>query len=381
MISHRFLLEQAADAFALISGERNERSLGIVLEYPNARAAPRRIELKTLSPAAQQASKVRVAVVGAGSHAINEFLPALARGDVEFRGIASATGLRAAALGRKYGFSFASADVEEVLADAQTDAVFILTRHDSHADLAARALAAGKHVFVEKPLAINRAQFERVVSSFLNETQLLMVGFNRRFAPLARKLRESFVQRSQPMSICYRMNVGYRPPQHWLHHPSEGGGVIVGEACHPIDFCCWLVGARVVSVDVRCLGGDSAGYMREDNVHVCLGFADGSLAIILYLSNGAKAFPTETIEVSCENRSARLIDFRRLETGRGLRRHVQRLWLGSAKGIDAQIRAFLDAVSGGESIDRAGYLQTSELVVDIAERLAEILDDPSAKPR
>src|SRR5204863_5314462 len=140
--------------------------------------------------------------------------------------------------------------------------------------------------------------------------QLLMVGFNRRFAPLATRLRESFVRRSQPMSICYRMNVGYRPPQHWLHHPLEGGGVIVGEACHPIDFCCWLVGAPVVSVDVRCLGGDGAGYMREDNVHVSLGFADGSLATVLYLSNGAKAFPTETIEVSCENRSARLIDFR-----------------------------------------------------------------------
>jgi predicted dehydrogenase len=219
------------------------------------------------------------------------------------------------------------------------------------------------------------------LSSFVNETQLLMVGFNRRFAPLALKLRESLLRRSQPMSICYRMNVGYRPPQHWLHHPREGGGVIVGEACHPIDFCCWLVGAPVVSVDVRCLGGAGAGYLREDNVHISLGFADGSLATVLYLSNGAKAFPTETIEVSCENRSARLVDFRRLETGSGLRRHVQRLWRGSAKGIDAQIRAFLDAVGGGQSIDRAGYLQTSELVVDVAERLAEILDDPSAKSR
>ena len=380
MISHRFALNQAADAFALISGERKEPSLGIILEYPGASATTKRIDL-LVPKTVRKLATLKVAIVGAGSHATNEFLPALARRAVEFRGIASATGLRAAALGRKYGFAFASADVDEVLNDPETNAVFILTRHDSHADFSARALAAGKHVFVEKPLAINRVQLERVTSSFVNDNQVLMVGFNRRYAPLARLLRESFAERSQPLSICYRANVGYRPPQHWLHHASEGGGVIVGEACHHIDFCCWLVGAEVVSVDVRCLGGNGAGYMREDNVHVTLAFADGSLATVLYLSNGSKAFPTETVEVSCENRSARLIDFRRLETGRGLRRRVQRLWHGSAKGIDAQIHAFLDAVARGQTIDRAGYLQSSELVVDIAERLADFLDNPSVKSR
>ncbi|TLY52640.1 MAG: zinc-binding dehydrogenase, partial [Gammaproteobacteria bacterium] len=134
MISHRYSLEQAADAFALISGERNEPSLGIVLEYPNIPAVSSRVELQIRSVQPQLA-KLRVAVIGAGSHATNEFLPALAQCEVEFCGIASASGLRAAALGKKYGFSFASADVEEVLADASTDAVFILTRHDSHADL------------------------------------------------------------------------------------------------------------------------------------------------------------------------------------------------------------------------------------------------------
>jgi len=379
MISHRFLLNEAPDAFALISGERDEPSLGIVLEYPRLPETSSRIELP--APVKQKATKLGVAVIGAGSHATNEFLPALVRRDVTFRGIASASGLRAAALGKKYGFSFASADVEEVLADAQTDAVFILTRHDSHADLAARALAAGKDVFVEKPLAINRMQLQRVTASFSSETQVLMVGFNRRFAPLARDLRESFGTRSQPMAVLYHANVGYRPPQHWLHHPQEGGGVIVGEACHHIDFCCWLVGAPVVSVDVRCLGGNGAGYMREDNVQITLAFADGSLATVLYLSNGAKAFPTETVEVSCENRSARLIDFRRLEIGRGLRRNVKRVWGGGAKGIDDQIGAFVEAVRGGGTIDRASYLQSSELVVDIAEQLAAILDNPSAKQK
>ena len=384
MISHRFSLDDAADAFALISGERNEPSLGILLEYPRSSTDPvNRVSISTLAASAspKRTMKLRVAVVGAGSHATNEFLPLLVKQNVEFRGIASATGVRAMALGKKYGFAFASADVVEVLADKQTDAVFILTRHDSHADLTALALAARKHVFVEKPLALNYEQLRGVKSAFVDDNQVLMVGFNRRYAPLAVALRNTFISRAQPMSVVYRANVGYRPPEHWLHHPRQGGGVILGEACHHLDFCCWLVGAPVVSTDVRCLGGSGAGYLREDNVHITLGFADGSLATLTYLSNGSKAFPTETVEVNCENRSARLIDFRRLETGRGMRRHVQRLWRGSAKGIDAQIEAFLDATGGGHAIDRSDYLRTSELVIDVAARLAELLDDPSAKPQ
>ena len=384
MISHRFLLERAAEAFALISGERSEPSLGILLEYPvSSLHSANRVLISSVATSLPRDAKVklRVAVLGAGSHATNEFLPVLAQQKVEFRGIASATGVRALALGKKYGFAFASADVAEVLGDAETDAVFILTRHDSHADLAARSLAAGKHVFVEKPLALDQDQLRRVASAFVGDHQVLMVGFNRRYAPLGVSLRDAFVSRAQPMSIVYRANVGYRPPDHWLHDSRQGGGVIIGEACHHVDFCCWLVGAPVVLMDVRCLGGSGAGYLREDNVHITLGFADGSLATLMYLSNGSKAFPTETIEVSCENRSARLIDFRRLEMGHGLRRHVKKLWRGSAKGIDAEIRAFIDAVSGRIAIDRSSYLQTSKLVVDIAARSAEILRDASAQPR
>jgi len=375
MISHRFPLEQAADAFALISGEKYEPSLGILLDYPQLATMANRVELKasTMLPG-EAAEKIRVAVLGAGSHATNEFLPALARLDVEFRGIASATGVRAVALGKKYGFAFASADVSEVLSDAQTDAVFILTRHDSHADLAARALAAGKQVFVEKPLALDQAQLEGVTSAFVNDAQALMVGFNRRFAPLAIATREMFKSRAQPMSIVYRANVGYRPPQHWLHHPREGGGVVLGEACHHVDFCCWLIGSPVTSVDVRCLGGSGAGYLREDNVHVTLGFADGSLATVIYLSNGAKAFPTEVIEVSCENRSARLIDFKRLESGQGLQRRIRRLWRGSAKGIDAQIASFLHVARDPRGFDRASYIESSRLIIEINRLLREQLD-------
>ena len=374
MVTHRFPLEQAANAFALISGEIREPSLGILLSYPGEVFAADRVQLKSPSPIARSSrAKLRVAVLGAGSHATNEFLPALAQRNVEFRGIASATGVRATALGKKYEFAFASSDVANVVSDDQADAVFILTRHDSHAELAATALSAGKHVFVEKPLAIDRAQLDIVSSAFVHDEQVLMIGFNRRYAPLALSLQSKFAARSQPMSIVYRANVGYRPPSHWLHHPREGGGVIVGEACHHLDFCCWLVGSAVTSMDVRCLGGSGAGYLREDNVHVTLSFADGSLATVMYLSNGAKAFPAEVIEVSCENRSARLVDFRKLEYGHGLRRQAERLWRGMAKGIDRQIDAFIAAVNGKQKLDRASYLASSALAVEVAERVTEAI--------
>jgi len=150
--------------------------------------------------------------------------------------------------------------------------------------------------------------------------------------------------------------------------------VVLGEACHHVDFCCWLIGSPVTSVDVRCLGGSGAGYLREDNVHVTLGFADGSLATVIYLSNGAKAFPTEVIEVSCENRSARLIDFKRLESGQGLQRRIRRLWRGSAKGIDAQIASFLHVARDPRGFDRASYIESSRLIIEINRLLREQLD-------
>lgn len=377
MITHRFALDRASDAFALISGENSEPSLGIVLEYPSATGVEpaSRIALARGADARTEraAGKLRVAVIGAGSHATNEFIPALARCDVAFRGIASATGVRAVALGRKYGFAFAGADVDDIIADGETDAVCVLTRHDTHGPLAARALEAGKHVFVEKPLALTMEELDRIEVARQASGRVLMVGFNRRYARLAVALRDSYRTRAQPMAVVYRANVGYRPPEHWLHHPTQGGGVVLGEACHHIDFCRWLVGVEVTGIDVRALGGSGAGYLREDNFQAVLTFADGSLATILYLSNGAKAFPIETIDVTCENRSARLVDFRRLETGDAKRTRSQRIWRGSAKGIDEEIAAFVGATVDASRLDAASYIESSRLAIEIDRRLREQL--------
>lgn len=371
LVTHRFDVTSAADAFALVSGSRQEPAIGILLRYPREAQTPAsatRVAGKSSSATAQL--RTRVGVVGAGSFATNEFLPLLAKRLPHLRGVVSASGVRAAALAKKYGFAFAASDPKDVINDPETDAVLILTRHDTHADLTAQALLQGKHVFVEKPLALTAEQLAAVQAAYTVGKCALMIGYNRRYAPLAVRMRSAFAHRVQPLSVVYRANVGYRPPEHWLHHPLQGGGVLLGEACHHIDFCRWLIGAPVTGFDVRCFGGSGAGYLRQDNIHITLSCADGSLAQIQYLSNGAKSFPAETIEVSCEGRSARLIDFKLLELGHRLRTVRERAWFGSAKGHGQQLDAFLRATQNPADLDSLDYLESAQLVITINAQLA-----------
>lgn len=354
LITHEFGITDAPQAFQVVTGEAGEPSIAVLLRYPQSetvKTEPERIALR--SPAAWRDGRpldvVRVGVIGAGSFATNTMVPILAKTtNVELRGIASASGVRAQALGEKYGFAYCTAGAQEILTDPQIDCVFILTRHDTHASLTAAALAFGKHVFVEKPLAMNEAELKLVEEAQRRTGLNVMVGFNRRYAPMALKLKEFFANRAQPMSILYRVNVGYRPPEHWLHDPKQGGGVIIGEACHFIDFCHWLVDAPPVEVAARALDGADRGVISEDNVHITLAFADGSLATILYLSNGSKAFSRERIEAFCDNSSAVLDDFQFLKLMRGMEMtKTQRVWLDYTKGHKETVQAFLDALANG----------------------------------
>jgi predicted dehydrogenase len=206
-----------------------------------------------------------------------------------------------------------------------------------------------------------------------------MVGFNRRYAPLALRLKEFFGKRAQPASALYRANVGYRPPQHWLHDPRQGGGVIVGEACHHVDFCGWLIGAEPVQWSAAALAGEASGVIAQDNVHMRIGYADGSVATIAYLSNGSKAFPAEQAEVFCDNKSALLTDYRSLQLGEGLRRRSVRLWRGADRGHAAQIAAFLAAIRGkGEPIDTRSQIVSSRLTLALASLAGRSAPPPAA---
>src|ERR1043165_1524701 len=274
LITHRFDISEATKAYEVITGKAKEKFLGVVLTYAET---IERLEGAALS--LSKGSKVvrfnvptfkpancRLGVIGAGSFANSVLLPSIHKaGDIELVGIASSSGLHAQHAGKKFGFQYATSDDDEIINDPNINAVALLTRHDTHADLIVKALKAGKHVFVEKPLAINSDQLS-VVSSQLLKTEncILTTGFNRRFSPLAKSLSSFFSHRNEPMHVHYRVNAGAIPLNHWTQDPNIGGGRIIGEGCHFVDFITFLVGEALISVTAHTL--PDGGKYREDNV-------------------------------------------------------------------------------------------------------------------
>ncbi|MBI5014763.1 MAG: bi-domain-containing oxidoreductase [Deltaproteobacteria bacterium] len=380
LISHEFPIAEAARGFDLVAGG-SEQAVAVLLRYDRAEsgAGPvRRVDLPAAAGAPAAAG--RVSVIGAGSFATNVWVPHLAQTPgLARRGIASAGGVRARTLAAKHGFTFCASDAAAILGDEDTDCVAILTRHDTHASLAAAALDAGKHVFVEKPLALDLDGLRRVVEAQARSRGTVQVGFNRRFAPLALALRDFFGRRAQPLSITYRANVGYRPPNHWLHDPVQGGGVLLGEAVHFVDFCHWLVGAEPVEVFARRVGGGGTGLIEEDTFHLSLGFADGSLATVIYASNGDPSLSRERVEVFGDDASAVLEDFRDLTCARGARRRRTRRRFSQDRGHAGQLAALAEALRTGtpaisfESL-ALSTLATLEAVVSLGQGAVRKID-------
>ena len=324
LITHRFPIEKATEAYDVITGKKDEPFLGVVLTYPESDAAPAtRIEFP--EHVVRDTSHVKLGVLGAGLFANATLLPAIKKVDgIELVGIASSGGLHAQHSAKKFGFAYAASSDDEIINDPNVNTVAILTRHDTHADLVIKVLGAGKHVFVEKPLALNSDQLSAVSEQLLKtETCLLTTGFNRRFAPLAQKLA-SFISplalsgrggggegRSEAIYAHYRVNAGYIPLNHWTHDPDQGGGRIIGEGCHFIDFITFLVGAAPISVSAVAL--PDGGKYREDSVSMTFTFPDGSVGVVDYLANGDKSFPKERVEIFCGGKIAILDDFRVLE--------------------------------------------------------------------
>ncbi len=272
-------------------------------------------------------------------------LPAIQKVDgIDLVGIASASGLHAQHAAKKFGFGYAASSDEEILNDPNINTVAILTRHNAHAELVVKALQAGKHVFVEKPLAINSDQLAAITDRLQkSENCLLTVGFNRRFAPLAGKLASHFAGRKEAMYAHYRVNAGYLPLNHWTQDPEIGGGRIIGEGCHFVDFITFLVGAPPVSVSAVAL--PDAGKYREDNVSMTFTFPDGSIGIVDYLANGDKSFPKERVEVFCAGKIAVLDDFRSLELVHDGRRKTFKQ--AQDKGWKDEWAAFSKAIRAG----------------------------------
>jgi|YNPMSStandDraft_1061717.scaffolds.fasta_scaffold01097_7 predicted dehydrogenase/threonine dehydrogenase-like Zn-dependent dehydrogenase len=384
LITHRFTLEQAAQAYALISKKDSEPFLAVLFEYPDQDQEPiSTIQLPRLqNPAKRSEAPLRVGVIGAGNFASLVMLPLLKRiNGVELRGIASASGLSAQHLGKKYHFHYVTSEAVQVLEDKEIDLILILTRHHLHAQQTTAALRAGKHVFCEKPLAICEADLnliqealgltaeQRGSSQTAKEIPLLMVGFNRRFAPFIQKLKKFMTPRHQPAMIHYRINAGYIPRSHWVQDAHQGGGRLIGEVCHFVDTMVYLLDALPDKVWVKSLPDEQ--WYCEDNLVLNFNFPDGSIGVITYLANGDKAFPKERLEVFWGGKVAVMDDFRRLELVHNGERHIERSWLRQDKGHAAELRAFLRSItqSGTPPISYQHLLGVSQATLTAQQAL------------
>jgi len=373
LVSHRFTIDAAEKAYELLGC--NEPSLGILLQYPAAEDKPdevlRRSSVK-LGPSSPTLFRVEagerravVAFVGAGNYATAVLMPAFKAAGAYFRVVASRSGVSGVHAGRKFGFEETTTDTESVLADPQVNAVVIATRHDSHARLVCQAISAGKHVFVEKPLALTLdelAEIDRVCDGLAGRP-LLMVGFNRRFAPQVKKIKALLEGAKGPKAFVMTVNAGAIPADHWTQDPEVGGGRILGEACHFIDLLRFLAGVPITSHSASSLMAGPAA----DTTTIQLGFADGSIGAIHYFANGNKSFPKERLEIFAAGRVLQLDNFRKLVGygWAGFRR--MNLWRQD-KGQRACAQAFVDAVrQGGTSpIAIEELMEVSRVTVGLA---------------
>ena len=346
LVTHRYPIADALQAYETLT-EGRESCLGIILTYdtPEEVAQKARVELRPEKRARPKGAQegTGVSVIGAGRFAQSTLLPILKKeGNVRLRGIASAKGLSAGTAGKRFGFDFSTSDIEEILRDEQCEAVLIATRHNLHAPLACRAMDAGKHVLVEKPLALNEDELNRVLEAHRGTDRLLMVGFNRRFAPLARLLKRHFEGRTEPLTIGYRINAGPVPFDSWIRDPAEGGGRVVGEVCHFVDLMAFLCDAVPQVVYAQAVTSND---QTDDSLNIQVRFKDGTIGTIGYWSNGDVSYPKEYMEVFSGGRIGVLDDFSELILVRDRQRRRTRD--RQDKGHREELRAFLGAVREG----------------------------------
>jgi len=368
LISHRVPFEDAPRAYDLLT--TNKAALGIVLTYGHA-VEPRHTRTVVLNEQTVEASdKAAVGFIGAGNYASRMLIPAFKAAGAALQAISSAGGTNAVVHGRRTGFAEATSDTDALIANPSINTVAIVTRHNSHARLTAQALRAGKHVFVEKPLAMTVDELEDVRAAHAESDKHLMVGFNRRFAPQVQAMKRLLGAVNAPKSFVMVMNAGAIPAEHWTQDRAVGGGRIIGEACHYIDLMRFLAGAPITSVQARCMGKTAAEAVTEDKAAITLGFEDGSFGTIHYLANGGAAFPKERVEVFAAGRTLQLDNFLKLRGFNWPGFKKQNLWRQD-KGQTACATAFVKAVeAGGEApIPISELFEVARITIDVAEIL------------
>ena len=361
LTTHTFNLEDAPAAYDMVMA-KSEPFIGILIEYDVERDISR-TETKIILPSTARGGampSVKIGFIGAGSYAQGNLLPNIPKDTVSLKGVMTASSGSSRSVAERYGFEFCTGDESDILANADINTVFIATRHDSHADYVMKALQAGKHVFVEKPLCLTKDELDEIVEwlnsynkiegtnkkiTYTNNQStirpLLMVGYNRRFSPFATMMKEQLGD--GPMAMTYRINAGAIPADSWIQDSDIGGGRIIGEVCHFVDFLTFMNGSLPVSVHAAVM---SSSHNLNDTVNISLSYQNGSIGTISYFANGDRAVPKERIEIYAHGCTAVLNDFKSLTIYANGKKKEKKL-LSQDKGQKNEVQAFIAAVLNG----------------------------------
>lgn len=341
LITHEFSSDDAVAAYNLIE-KRKEPFIGVVLKYDGSteeKSAPIIHLPQNIGKKSPVEGTVSLGCIGGGIQALSALFPNFSKLPVRLTGLATATGLSAKSVAKKYGFAYCTTDYHEILADKNTEAVMISTRNDLHAGMTIEAMKAGKRVFVEKPLATNLDDLKEIVRVWKECDGHVQVGFNRRYSSLSGQLRDFFRDRSSPMVIHYRVNAGPIPPDLWVNDEEQGGGMLISECCHFVDYILYLTGARPVEVYAKSVE-PTATINRFSNLQIVISLDDGSIGTVTYTTLGDKAYSKEQVEVFCDNSVGVLTDFRELRLVKKGKETKTKRWLSQDKGFFEEMEVF-----------------------------------------
>jgi len=367
LISHRFKIDDAVEAYEKLD---DRSSLGILLDYQGTTAeSVSKNTVKLSEKSSSIAQKGNVAFIGGGNYASRVLIPAFKRAGANLTVLVTSGGMSAVHHGKKNGFLKASTDIEQALDDT-VDSVVIATQHNLHASQTVKALESGKHVFVEKPLALTHEEIDKIQASQKESKSMVMVGYNRRFSPHIQKIKSLLDAKPSPKTFIMTMNAGEIPKEHWTQDAEIGGGRIIGEACHYIDLMRFLAGSKIKSFNAVKMGENDFVEVTEDKALISLSFEDGSMGSIHYFANGGKSFPKERIEVFCDNAVLQLDNFRKLRGFGWKGFNKMNLW-SQDKGQENCVDAFMESVrEGGKNpIPQDEIFEVARVSVDIAEML------------
>lgn len=372
LITHRFPVDEAEQAYQLIEGNKTEPYLGILLQYNPASVSPSQSSRISIKPINTASGKIKLSFYGAGNYATASLLPPLQQSNqIDFSGLVTASGRSAQGVAKQFGFGFCAGSYQELL-QSDTDAIVVTTRHDTHGAAVRDALNGGKHVYVEKPLALSVEELSEIHSAYHRSGECqVMIGFNRRFAPATQRVIEHFSSVKSPLVVNIRINAGAIPNNHWIQDPKIGGGRMIGEGCHFIDLASALVGSNVKTVYAVGSSKAEKSAILNDNLCLSLTFDNGSIANITYSADGSKAMAKEYIEVLGGGYSAQINDFKEVTLFSGdtiIKQHK----LGvQDKGQKNMIASWLESLkSGTPCVEYSCLMATSLATVMAVESLA-----------